>query len=218
MACGPATQLCKVAELNPDISFTGIDYSETMLLNAEAFAKEKKLNNVTFQKGDISELSQLSDNSYDGIISTMALHHLPTKKKLNDCFKEIERILMPDGRLYIVDFGRLKYLKSVLYFAYMNRKHQPHIFSLDYERSLRAAFLRHDFLKLKSKFLPNYQILSTFLVPLLVIIKSQDNLLSLDKINLLKKEREALPKKYRNILDDIRIFLKLSGLKNDPFK
>ena len=217
LGCGPATQLCLVAELNPAIKFLGIDFSETMLESAREYAASKQLKNVEFQKGDITNLSQLRDNACDGVISTMALHHLPTLGHLEGCFKEISRILSPGGSLYLTDFGRLKYLKSVLYFAYMNRKHQPHIFSLDYERSLRAAFLKQDFQEIKSRHLPSYELLSTFLFPLLIVIKSRDLLLGAKLADDLKKRRTALSPKYRKILDDIRFLFKMGGLKNDPF-
>lgn len=218
LACGPATQLVMVAELNPDIQFLGIDFSDTMLASAKAYTEEKGLDNISFQKGDITNLSQISNYSCDGVISTMALHHLPTLDHLNKCFEEIVRILKPNGCLYLTDFGRLKHLKSVLYFAYMNRKHQPHIFSLDYERSLRASFLKENFNKLKTKHLPSYEILSTFLFPLIVIIKSQDNPIDSKMIETLKQKRMNLSVKYRKILDEMRLFLKLSGLRNDPFQ
>jgi len=218
LACGPATQLALVAEFNPEISFVGIDYSETMLKSAEAHIKKKKLDNVVFEKGDISNLGHIPENSVDGIISTMALHHLPTHEHIEQCFKEIKRILKPNGAVYLVDFGRLKHLRSVIYFAYMNRKHQAHIFSLDYERSLRAAFLKEEFQNLKKRYLPDYELISTSLIPLLVIIKSPDSMLDKHKIDHFKKVRKTFPRKYRRILDDMRTLLKYGGMKNDPFK
>lgn len=218
LACGPATQLALVAELNPAISFVGIDYSETMLKSAEAHINEKKLDNVVFEQGDISSLAQIPTHSADGIISTMALHHLPTFALLEQCFREIQRILKPGGALYLVDFGRLKQLKSVLYFAYMNRKHQPHIFSLDYERSLRASFLSEDLFGLAKSYLPDYECISTSLVPLLIIIKSPDSKIDQETQKRVKAAREALSPKYRRILDDMRLFLRIGGMKNDPFK
>ena len=145
LGCGPATQLALVAQLNPGISFIGVDLSPGMLASAAAHVRALGLTNVRFQQDDVSKLSSLADQSVDGVISTLALHHLPTHDLLRACFLQIRRILKPNGAIFIVDLGRLKSLKSVIYFAYMNAKHQPHIFSLDYERSLRAAFLHDDF-------------------------------------------------------------------------
>lgn len=218
LACGPATQLAYVADLNPDINFVGVDFSDTMLASAEKYIDERNLKNVRFEYGDISNLTSIQDDSYDGVISSMALHHLPTSDHLECCFKEIRRVLKSGGCLYLTDFSRLKYLKSVLYFAYMNRAHQPHIFSLDYERSLRAAFSKVDFTRLQMKYFSDYQFFSTGLVPLLILIKSRDE--SLDEVtkDKLKGLRMELPKKYRKTLDDMRLFFRLGGFKNDPFK
>lgn len=217
LACGPATQLCMVAELNPEIFFTGIDYSENMLASARAYADEKRLKNVVFQQADISNLEHLRKNTCGGVISTMALHHLPTMEHLTKCFKEIQRIIQPRAPLYLADFGRLKHQQSVRYFAYMNQKHQPELFTRDYERSLRAAFLKDEFLELKTRFLPDYDMYSTFVIPLIVLLKSSDKKLDEQKVTRLKTERQNLQPPFRRILDDMRLFLKLGGLKNDPF-
>ena len=98
----------------------------------------------------------------------MALHHLPAFDHLASCFSEIGRVLKPSGAVYLTDFGRLKSLKSVPYFTYMNAKHQPHLFSLDCERSLRAAFLPEDFQRAAQAHLPGQvRMFSTFMMPLL---------------------------------------------------
>jgi SAM-dependent methyltransferase len=143
---------------------------------------------------------------------------LPTHAHLEQCFQNISRILKPGGAAYLVDLGRLKSLKSVLYFAYMNAKHQPHIFSLDYERSLRAAFLREDFEQLSHKYLaPEVGIFTTYKISVLHIIKTPDRTISAETRARFKATREELPHKYRGDLDDIRLFTRLGGLKNDPF-
>jgi ubiquinone/menaquinone biosynthesis C-methylase UbiE len=219
LGCGPATQLCQVAELNPEISFTGMDLSGEMLESGRRHIGEKNLTNVEFLQGDITRLDSIAESSFDGVISTMALHHLPTFDHLKDCFREIARVLRPDGALYLVDFGRLKSLKSVLYFAYMNRAHQPHLFSLDYERSLRAAFLPDEFRKLAAAVLPpETSAYTTAQIPILNIVKSPDRKLDPARQERLKIMRSALPRRYRRELDDMRLFFWLGGLRNDPFR
>lgn len=219
LGCGPATQLAQIAELNPHTRFTGIDLSPTMLTDARKHVASLGLCNVDFRQGDIASLSDIADHSVDGVISTMALHHLPTLQHLDSCFGAIRRVLKPDGALYLTDFGRLKSLKSVIFFAYMNARHQPHIFSLDYERSLRAAFLEEEFESLASKhFQTDVEIFSTFKVPILVVIKTGDRALPADVYDRLKRMRNALKARYRRDLDDIRMFFRLGGLANDPFK
>src|SRR5690348_10789989 len=128
LGCGPATQLGQIAELNPHVHFLGVDLSATMIENARSYIAERCLTNVSFMCDDMTRLASIADTSVDAVISTMALHHLPTATHLEACLNHITRVLRPGGALYITDFGRLKNLKSVLFFAYMNRACQPHIF------------------------------------------------------------------------------------------
>jgi arsenite methyltransferase len=218
LGCGPGTQLGQIAELNPNINFIGVDLSSTMLSDAEKQIQALGLKNVSFRQGDITTLDVLPDASGDGLISTMALHHLPTFVHLENCFSAIKRVLKPEGALYLTDFGRLKSLNSVIYFAYMNAKHQPHLFSLDYERSLRAAFLLEEFEQLTEKYFSSRtRVFSTFKVPFLLTIKTGDHPLPQQLRSRIRQMRRDLPRKYRGDLDDMRIFFRLGGLKNDPF-
>jgi SAM-dependent methyltransferase len=218
LGCGPATQLAQIAQFNPEISFTGVDLSPGMLESARAYVQEAGVGNVRFIQDDFSRLAQIADQSADGVISTLALHHLPTDEHLRQCFQQIARILRPGGAVYLVDLGRLKSLKSIIYFAYMNAAHQPHIFSLDYERSLRAAFLHDDFEALAREFLaPDVRVHSAYRIPVLHIAKTPDKSLPADIVARLKAARAELPSKYRGDLDIIRLFTKLGGLTNDPF-
>jgi len=219
LGCGPATQLIQVAELNPQISFHGIDLSDTMLRRARDYAEERGVSNVRFSKGDITKLDMLADASVDGVMTTMVLHHLPTLEHLRSCFREVARVLRPNGSVYLTDFGRLKSLKSVIYFAYINAKHQPHLFTLDYERSLRAAFTVEDFRAVSRDTLPStVSMYTTFLVPMLTLLKTADKPLPAETVTRLKTLRAALPPKYRADLDQIRTFFRFGKLENDPFR
>ena len=60
LGCGPATQLAQVAELNPDISFHGVDLSPAMLESAGAHIRESGLKNVQFSQGDITRLDHIA--------------------------------------------------------------------------------------------------------------------------------------------------------------
>jgi ubiquinone/menaquinone biosynthesis C-methylase UbiE len=217
LACGPATQLAQIAALHPDIEFHGIDLSKQMLAAGRDHIATLGLRNVRFARGDVTRLD-MPEGGVDAVISTMALHHLPTLDHLRQCFKEIRRILRPGGALYLVDFGRLRSLQSVIFFAYMNAKYQPHLFSLDYERSLRAAFLEEELRRMTAEELPgDVKVYATFLVPMLVVIQTAPRSLGADVSAKLKRMRSQLPKRYRADLDELRFFLRLGGLPADPF-
>ncbi|PZA16675.1 class I SAM-dependent methyltransferase [Azoarcus communis] len=218
LGCGPATQLGQVAGLNPDTEFVGVDLSETMLESGRKHVASLGLQNVSFRQGDITRLACIPDRSVDAVMSTVVLHHLPARQHLDDCFREISRVLKPGGAVYLTDFGRLKSLKSVLFFAYMNAAHQPHLFSLDYERSLRAAFEYDEFRDAATNFLPSaVNLFSTFKVPFLMIAKSASKPLSQDLSVKIRQMRQALPRRYRKDLDELRLFFRLGGLDADPF-
>ncbi|MBV6390728.1 MAG: Ubiquinone/menaquinone biosynthesis C-methyltransferase UbiE [Nitrosomonas europaea] len=219
LGCGPATQLTQIAQINPQIEFVGVDMSENMLKNARVYCGQLGINNISFIRDDISTLNTIPDNSVDAVISTLALHHLPDANSLGRCFKQIKRVLKQGGALFLVDLSRLKSLYSVLYFAYLNKNYQPAIFSLDYERSLRAAFSSREFRQLAAEMLSENKInvFSTALIPILTIIKTEDKALSLAVLEKISKLSKELPKQYRNDLNDIRFLFKLSGLTNDPF-
>lgn len=218
LGCGPATQLCQVASLNQETQFIGMDLSATMLEDAKEYAKAMNIHNIEFQLGDITTLESIADHSMDAVISTMTLHHLPTLQLLENCFIAINQKLKPDGALYLTDFSRLKTLKSVIFFAYMNARDQPHLFSLDYERSLRAAFLKEEFETFTIRHLPNNaKLVSTFKVPILILIKTEDKQLPHELRSQLKKMRHTLTPRYRQDLDTLRFLFRMGGLKNDPF-
>ncbi|TAK90372.1 MAG: class I SAM-dependent methyltransferase [Burkholderiaceae bacterium] len=217
LGCGPATQLVQIAQLNPEIEFVGVDLSESMLDSARAYAIQQGVSNIRFEHADITQLGQFETGSFDAVISTMALHHLPHETLLDACCREISRVLKPGGAIYLTDFGRLKSLKSVLFFAYLNAKHQPHLFSLDYERSLRAAFLPEDFARRLEVLSFDARLISTFLVPLLVIVQTPVRTLSAATVRQIKRMRRELVGKYRRDLDDLRLFFWLGGLRDDPF-
>lgn len=218
LACGPATQLAQVAQINPGIHFTGVDLSPAMLGDARAHIDALGLQNIDFQQADITQLEGIDSQSVDGVMSTMALHHLPTPEHLDRLFGEVRRVLKPGGALYLADFSRMKSLKSVIFFAYRNARYQPHLFSLDYERSLRAAFLKEDFDALVAKHFPqNVTVHATFKVPFLIVVKTADRPLPEALRQRFAAMRSALKPRYRSDLNDMRTFFGLGGLRNDPF-
>lgn len=219
LGCGPATQLAQIAGLNPEISFLGVDLSGTMIDSGKKYVDQLGLRNVAFQLEDITKLEGIPDASVDAVMSTVVLHHLPTRQHLDDCMAQVARVLKPGGAVYLTDFGRLKSLRSVLFFAYMNAANQPHLFSLDYERSLRAAFLMEDFKEVAGRFLPqSVSVLSTFLVPFLVVIRTPPTALSADLSRRLREMRKGLPSQFRSDLDELRLFCRLGGISPDPFQ
>lgn len=216
LACGPANQLAQIARINPDCEFVGIDLSPEMLDRARELSVAQKLSNVSFVDGSITDLGQFDNNSFDAVISTMALHHLPDAECLNKAFNEAARVLKPDGGLYFADFGRLKRKDSIDYFAYQYKDRQPPLFTLDYLNSLYAAFSLEDFRTACHQNLGNRaKVTSTFCVPYMVLVLTAPRRSLPDALQKsLHRLYEALPNYHKTDYADLQTFFRLGGLRS----
>ena len=215
LACGPANQLAQIARLNPETEFIGLDLSDEMLDRAKDLVAGQHLKNVTFAKGSITDLSQFQDNSFDGLMSTMALHHLPNSNSLEQTLKEAARVLKEDGGMYLADFGRLKRKDSIEYFAFQYSDRQPRLFTQDYLNSLYAAFSLEDF-KIANRlaFGQRTHVLSTWRAPYMVVVKTPPRReLPPDLRHSLHRLRDALPDYHKRDLADMLTFFRLGGVK-----
>ena len=172
LACGPANQLAMVARLNPETQFIGVDLSAPMLERAQELIDRQGLKNVTFRHGDITDLSSFADKSVDAVMSTMALHHLPTFDMLCQTYAEVARILKDGGGVYMVDFGHLKSKRSIDYFAYQYADRQPALFTEDYYNSLHAAFYPEEFSKAVQPLAGRARLYATIGLPFMLALKS----------------------------------------------
>lgn len=219
LACGPANQLAQIARLNPDCQFVGLDLSREMLDRARELIAAQQLSNINFVDGSITDLSQFKDKSFDVVMSTMALHHLPDENSLDQTFEEAARVLKQDGGLYLADFGRLKRKDSIEYFAHQYQSRQPPLFTLDYLNSLHAAFSLNNFqTACRRSFGNRASVLSTWCVPYMVVVKTppRRELPEALKKSLLSL-RDALPEYHKIDLVDIRTFFRMGGLPSNLF-
>ncbi len=217
LGCGPAIQLLQIAALNPDAEFIGVDLSTEMLDVARQELSRAGLTNVSLRRADITDLSFLDDDSVDGVVSTMTLHHLPTADDLTRCFLEIRRVLTPPGAIYLTDFCRLRSNRSVHFFSHLNEHDLPAAVILDAERSMRAAFTRRDYARRMRLLSTSVRLRSTFLVPLLMIMHTPRRVLSGDVRRRLAAMRSELSPRICGALDDLRSFFRMGGLHSNPF-
>lgn len=170
LACGPAHQLVQVARLNPEVRFVGLDASPAMLACAQTTLAHAHVSNVELVQGDMTRLMGLEDGCMDGVICTMSLHHLPDHAALGTTLREVRRVLRPQGRFYLVDFGRLKLLRTQRFFA--DDLRQPQQFTEDYFNSLRAAFSVEELSAAVAPLGPDVQRHVTVLAPFLMVFRS----------------------------------------------
>jgi len=80
----------------------GIDISKDQLAIAKRKASEQGLE-IAFEKASIDEMP-FPDSSFDVIFSTLMLHHVPPAVR-ERAFREMRRVLKPNGRIVVADFG-----------------------------------------------------------------------------------------------------------------
>ncbi|WP_027996159.1 class I SAM-dependent methyltransferase [Simplicispira psychrophila] len=170
LACGPAHQLAQIASLNLGVQFIGVDASAAMLACAQQNLARAQVENVALVQGDMTRLVGQTDGSMDCVMCTMSLHHLPDQAALRAALQEIRRVLKPQGRLYLVDFGRLKLRSTQHFFAHDLQ--QSVQFTEDYFNSLQAAFSVEELTAAVALLGPDVQRHATVLAPLMVVFRT----------------------------------------------
>ena len=103
VGCGTATLDILIKKSHPDATVIGLDGDENILKIAGEKVKKEGLD-IRLDKGMAFELPY-PDNSFDRVTSTLVFHHLTSENKLRT-FKEIYRVLKPDGELHALDIGK----------------------------------------------------------------------------------------------------------------
>jgi ubiquinone/menaquinone biosynthesis C-methylase UbiE len=80
----------------------GIDASPGMVARASSKAGKAGVD-VCFETAVVERLP-FPEAQFDVVLSTLMLHHLPRKLR-QQCAREIRRVLKPQGRVLVVDFG-----------------------------------------------------------------------------------------------------------------
>ncbi len=102
VGCGTGTLALEVARRAGRAGhFTGIDPSSEQIAHARSKAARHNVP-IDFQIGVIEHLP-LPDQTFDVVLSTLMMHHLPAPLKRQG-LAEIARVLKPGGRLIIADF------------------------------------------------------------------------------------------------------------------
>jgi ubiquinone/menaquinone biosynthesis C-methylase UbiE len=101
--CGTGTLLILGKQKHPEAYFEGIDIDPKVLEIAKAKIAKKRLD-ISLVEYDGGMLPQ-NNNSVNKAMTSLMMHHLDTNKKLK-AMQEILRVLVPNGKLYIADFGK----------------------------------------------------------------------------------------------------------------
>jgi ubiquinone/menaquinone biosynthesis C-methylase UbiE len=119
VGCGTGT-LAMAAKLRigRDAKVSGIDASPEMIARASKKARNAGVE-IEFRNESIEALP-FADGTFDVVLSTVMLHHLPRKVRKAG-MSEIRRVLRPGGRVLIVDFAGTERQHGL--FAHVHRRH-----------------------------------------------------------------------------------------------
>lgn len=98
LGTGNGILLAQIGKHNRSCKLIGLDFSQSMLNQAEITLKESRLE-ARLVKSELTNIP-LKNNSVDYVVSNNALHHIKDKKKL---YSKIYRILKSEGVLVYSD-------------------------------------------------------------------------------------------------------------------
>jgi ubiquinone/menaquinone biosynthesis C-methylase UbiE len=91
----------EVAKRRPDLHVHGVDLERSMVeVAVQRALREMLVDRVEFTVADLADLA-LADDSVDVIVSTASLHHW---SDVGAVIGSLDRVLRPDGRMWIYDF------------------------------------------------------------------------------------------------------------------
>lgn len=109
--CGTGTLCRMIKQSCPKVKLTGIDTDLKIL----EIAEKKKPGDFQLIYYDGEKLP-FEDACFDKIIATWVFHHFTNEQKIQ-ALKEIKRILKPNGKLVIADWGKPRgILQKILFF------------------------------------------------------------------------------------------------------
>lgn len=208
LGIGSGYVISKMALVNPHIHFTGIDLSEAMLEVANKQIQKYNLKNVTLIKADITKLEELNQK-FDGVMSTLALHHLPTVQSLHLAISQSLKVMATDKvNLFFFDLGRLKKDSTIRTMLELHPKMLPYLIE-DAFNSQKAAFTLDEF---KTGFQSkdnleksNLHFKNVFLVPYLLKIHSSQSELTPEQKYLIKTIFNNLSSQNKGLVRLLRL-------------
>lgn len=101
--CGTATLTLLIEEQTTDCVIIGLDTDpQIMAIATKKISQNKSSITLTLYDG---ETIPFSEATFDKVLSSWVFQHLTTSQKIA-AFKEINRVLKPQGELHIADWGK----------------------------------------------------------------------------------------------------------------
>jgi ubiquinone/menaquinone biosynthesis C-methylase UbiE len=103
VGCGTGTLAIRLKALTPKADIHGIDPDGEILRRASAKASKKGVN-ISFHEGFMLPTSVSELGRFSKVVSSLVFHQTPYEEKRN-ILASIAKILEPNGRLYVADYG-----------------------------------------------------------------------------------------------------------------
>jgi len=100
---------------------TGVDIDPEHVAEAQAAIRENAWSNIQAMEGSILKLP-FRDGTFDAVLSVGILHEV---RDLDRAFREVSRVIRPDGRVVIADFKHFSRIKFALYRARIRLRGKP---------------------------------------------------------------------------------------------
>ena len=94
LGCGDGTTAIPIAKRGAKV--LGVDIAKNLVTAGNRRADQEKLDNISFQEGDASNLEGISNNSFDLLVSIFGAMFAPRPM---DVAKEMVRVTKPGGRI-----------------------------------------------------------------------------------------------------------------------
>ena len=215
IGCGSADLLMLVAKANPHITFVGVDQSDIAIHEGQKKILEEGISNVTLIQSNLTTLSNLNDQSFDGVISRFALHHLRDIQQLESASMSLRRVLKHGGALCIIDFKRLKSYRLMKYVAYRNKKNAGELVSRLFYESLNAAYTKMDIEKYLSR--NNVFLHTSVFTPFYICLHSKMYKLTPSTLQYFTKIINSLPLRKRALVRTLmRLPISMHSFKKIP--
>jgi ubiquinone/menaquinone biosynthesis C-methylase UbiE len=143
LGCGFGKSTVPIAQRFPDARVEGVDFSAPCLRMAVGTAKEAGIGNVRYRQGDAAN-TELPDESFDLVTSTMLLHELPPEA-LDRVLGEAQRVLQPGGRMVHLDFYHFPdAFARFMHYGHARRNNEPYMRPIA-ESDLPGLMRKHGF-------------------------------------------------------------------------
>jgi ubiquinone/menaquinone biosynthesis C-methylase UbiE len=116
LGCGTGTLTLMLKRAHSEAEITGMDGDPQVL----DIARNKSRGTIIHWDEGLASSLLYPDSVFDRVVTCLVIHHLITDDKRR-AFKEIYRVLKPQGELYVLDFGAPHSFIPSLMTKYMRR-------------------------------------------------------------------------------------------------